>query len=402
MALPRNGSTRRSTRRTGTESTNSEENPEASANMLAQLRMENELQKEARERRKEHQAHIQVLNRCGITKFDGGDNIEPWLRNLDHFMKLNRDVVENITEQEAVTFVKTLLTEKVQSLLDRDQTLITVTDLINKLRMTYQDKVDYKRKLHNIAQNTNESASDFLARIRLILNKTDNVESPMTKAQLDDRTLQIFWYKSTQDIERSLTLKNPSTIEEALQHALVVEDQRSVENPTKKQKTVKFDNNKLSDDTLTAITQSPVDEPYKNDFGNRFKQMNEKLNNVAQKNTESITGVKADLVTIKNEILTSLKDITNQYKNPTKPYDRPHPYHNSRPYSRQPHSNQFQVNDTKYRGNHLRICHLCGQSGHLFRQCRRSSDQQIRELADHLNSNREPSSSMTAKRDSKY
>ena len=200
MALPRNGNTRRSTRRTATEATNSEENPEASANMLAQLRMKNELQKEARERRKEHQAHIQVLNRCSIIKFDGGDNIEPWLRNLDHFMKLNRDVVENITEQEAVTFVKTLLTEKVQSLLDRDQTLITVTDLINKLRTTYQDKVDYKRKLHNIAQNTNESASDFLARIRLILNKTDNVEAPMTKAQLDDRTLQIFWYKSTQDI----------------------------------------------------------------------------------------------------------------------------------------------------------------------------------------------------------
>ena len=38
----------------------------------------------------------------------------------------------------------------------------------------------------------------------------------MNKIQLDDRTLKIFWYKSKPEIERSLTLLCPPTIEKAL------------------------------------------------------------------------------------------------------------------------------------------------------------------------------------------
>ena len=96
--------------------------------------------------------------------------------------------------------------------------------------------MDWKRKLHNITQGKDENVTEFLARIRLILNKTDNIEASMNKCQLDERTLQIFWYKSRVEIEKSLTLKNPRSVEEAMQHALVVEEQFQGEQVKKKPK----------------------------------------------------------------------------------------------------------------------------------------------------------------------
>ena len=85
-----------------------------------------------------HCRNLQVLNRCHLlnAKFDGGENIEPWLRNYDLFASLNGRVFRDMTEKEKVTFLKTLLTERVQMLIDRDQTLVTVDLLIAKLRST--------------------------------------------------------------------------------------------------------------------------------------------------------------------------------------------------------------------------------------------------------------------------
>ncbi len=419
MALPTNSELRRSTRISGNQEQSATEVPqpdhhtietgqESTSEKLERTRLENEIQKELRERRREHQAQIQVLNKCNITKFEGGDNIEPWLRNLDHFMKLNQDVIDNISEQEKVTFIKTLLTEKVQSLLDRDQSLNSVTRLVEKLRTTYCDKVDYKRKLHNIAQESNETATDFLARIRFILNKTDNLDAPMNKAQLDDRTLQIFWYKSLPDIERSLTLRNPVTIEDALQHSLVVEDQRpkhqSCEHPHKKQK-VKFDDQ--SEEILTHMNEKQPQEPYKNDINTRFKQINEKLNNAAQKNLESINVMKDEIITsLKSEILTSIKETGSQYHNNNRNPQRyrepqykrqfnpqttrrsPYPYH-------KPQFNRSNNNTSA-------TCHYCKIPGHLFKQCRRATEQQKQELQEHLNSQRDSLSSQMRRRDTSY
>ena len=63
----------------------------------------------------------------------------------------------------------------------------------------------------------------------------------MNKKQLDDRTLKIFWYKSKPEIEKSLTLLCPSTLEKALAHALVVEENHNTIGSEPAKKKVKFD-----------------------------------------------------------------------------------------------------------------------------------------------------------------
>ena len=244
-------------------------------NELEQKKKDKELEKIKNER---HRRNIQVITKCQIVKFDGGDNIEPWLRNLELFTNLNKDVMSELEEIEKVTFVKMYLTERVQMVIDRDQSLTTLTKIISKLRTTYANQVDWNRRLYNLVQEDNETVTEFLARIRIILNKTDDANAPMNKIQLDDRTLKIFWYKSKAEIEKSLTLLCPETIEKAFAHALVVEENlNKVEEPHKKK--VKFDTLNLvqTDNRLEKAEIENNKEPYKNDIGNRFKQLNEKV-----------------------------------------------------------------------------------------------------------------------------
>ncbi len=334
-----------------------------------------------KEEEQKHHRCLQVLNRCPLlnNKFDGNDNIESWLRNYEHFASLNNKVMEVLTMKEKVTFIKTLLTEKVQTLIDRDQTLTTVEKLVAKLRVTYANQVDWNRKLHSISQLSCETVTAFLERIRMTLNKSDDLNAPMNKTQLDNRTLQLFWYRARPEIEESLTLLNPKSVEEALHHALVIEEKLNKEN--------RSIDKKPKNDILNNVAEAV--EPYKNDIHNRFKQMNEKFMEIKATTEKTI---KNDLVPLKEE-LNQIKELVAQANLHAR---RPSTFRNNN----DNHFNRYNSNRQRdYRNNvrftpyHVkapdrRTCYICNKPGHTYMYCRSATDQQKTDINTRLNSYR--------------
>ena len=171
----------------------------------------------------------------------------------------------------------------------------------------------------------------------MTLNKADNLEAPMNKVQLDKRTLQIFWYNSKPEIEDSLTLLNPKTVEDALHHALVVEEklERKVP-PAKKQK--------LEPEIINELI-----EPYKNDLNNRFKQINERINDLKI--------VKEDMTVIKEAVQQIQQDKGDQGKRNVR----------FSPYS-------------------TRTCYICQRAGHTYMYCRNATQEQKTAMTTQKNS----------------
>ena len=301
---------------------------------------------------------------------------------------------------EKVTVVKVYLTEKVQMVIDRDQTLTTLEKLVSKLRTTYANQVDWNRKLYNITQEEKETVTEFLARIRVVLNKTDDNEAPMNKKQLDDRTLKIFWYKSKPEIEKSLTLLCPSTIEKAFAHVLVVEEntEQSKETSEPPRKKVKFEVlNTVQEDNKKLDGYSK--EPYNNDIGNRFKQLNEKVMEMKAANEKSMTEIQDKIVERINNMSEHLIPPNNQFAVNHRQFTRPNNYfrggnqHTGRntnhyqsrnnpgytPYGNRQDNNRYSADTQK--------CHNCGKGGHSYKNCWSSNNQQKNEVSTRLNPN---------------
>ena len=134
-------------------------------------RMKQEMKKlSSFNKEKEEQAlarkDIDTLNHCKIKLFNGEDNIDAWWRKVDGFMSINIHVFSRINESQKVGFIKSLLTEDVHMLIDRDQNLRTLEEIKSKLLQTYASQDDWPRKLFFARQEERESVKDFLKRVR--------------------------------------------------------------------------------------------------------------------------------------------------------------------------------------------------------------------------------------------
>ena len=321
----------------------------------------------------------------------------------------------DLNEIEKVTFIKTLLTEKVQMVIDRDQTLTTVESMRDKLKSTYSTQIDWHRKLINAQQESNESVTEFLARIRVMVNKTDNNRTQMSKDEMDFKTLNIFWYKSKPEIEAQLTLLHPVSIEKAFAHALVVEENI---NKRKAEQDIENNKKKLRTPQIAHINEtenneeSDLKEPYKNDYKNSLKQINERISAINKKietNEKLVKQQEKQQIENKLEkepvageptvryLTQSITDALRANLNFMASNTNTH--RNNRNFSQRPGKPNYRQNyaNNKHEQRDTRsqfTCYICKKTGHGYLQCYNATDEEkSNKLANSLNSNPATSSS---------
>jgi hypothetical protein len=398
---------------------------------------ERDERRDAKEKRDLDRKDVETLNNCKIKLFSGDDNVDSWWRKVEGFIAINEFVFNRITEAQQVGFIKSLLAEDVHMLIDRDQNLKTLDNIKRKLLETYKSQDHWPRKLFFARQEESESIKDFLKRVRQMVNKTDKQDHPMSKFQMDEIILHTFWFGCKSDIEEQLTLKNPNSIEEAYQLALIVEEMFEKKNVSLKRKVIeglkvterrKKDDQEAEEDTSEYVDED-FKEAYKGDLVNQIKQLQEKVKKnkngleslyvMTNKDTDS-----TNMVPNKTELIPNMED---KMKIMLQTFFDKSTNHNTgnRSYNNNNRSSYYNNQDNRFNkngGNHYRnnyntdsnnhysnnngknhyygenrnnnnmVCEHCNKPNHSFETCRHANEQQKEALR--LNSDRAPQSSV--------
>jgi hypothetical protein len=263
-------------------------------------------------------------------------------------------------------------------ILDAAGPLTTIVAADFTLRKVFAVPVNWSAKLWETVQLTNETVSQFYARLRLIVIKSMSSNVHLNIASIDELCLFHFRRNTRPEISQRLSWVMPSTIDAALSIAANVEQEESeVASKGKPKKIAKIDS--------LCLVETDESKKQDSDYHNRFKQLNDKMTSL----TSTVNSMKQSAPQATSplddhnlqSLVTSLRDLKDTMTRTP----------NS---SRAPNSNERDQN-YRHRGSSSFKCHHCQKPGHSYNYCYSASEDQkaaIREKFT-LNHHRATSSS---------
>jgi hypothetical protein len=204
------------------------------------------------------------------SKFTGEENFDEWWLSVCDYLSFFAG-----SECYKSRLVNTMLAGPARAMLHHTNSKGTMTlkMIENFLRDTFTTQVNWNVELSRTKQQAGESVKSFAARLKLVLFKGHNEMS--RSAQQDESDFRAFFLMNTlPDLQARLKLSMPATSNAAVDIALQWEEE------TKNSKNAGV---KTKSEGLNAL-----EEPYKNDIDNRFKQLHVKFNNEIAKQKSSI------------------------------------------------------------------------------------------------------------------
>lgn len=250
--------------------------------------------------KRDFQHAMSILNNNRISQYKDGEDIDDWWCNIEIFFELNRIALECLDEQTKITFVKSLLSQKLKVIATKEGALTSIEALKETLKQPYAKSINWKSRSLELKQDETESVQDFVHRVEVTLNRANRM--PEDKRAKDQEVLQYLWYRSKPEIRERLDLARPKSLKRALEHAMAAEE--SIVEGRRPIKQMKVDTININSGE-SKIEEEIFKEPHKNDINNRFKKMNNQIN-----------ALKEQLNKSKNDDRDSVKD-SNKYKSKT-------------------------------------------------------------------------------------